>query len=125
MPSELSTPTTRCPRWTRREVSRPVEQVVARVVVASRPLFVCRLRRVTLHEYTGVCRQYGIVEKLANLRQPRCHEVLVVVVVTGPRSQQGKTLDAEQVGEGVLIDHQRDGRRAAGEGHLPSMRELT
>lgn len=89
-----------------------VEETIARVVVAGRPLLVRGVRCVALHKDTRVCRKHRIVEQILHFHQSRRDEVLVVVVVTGPSSQQRESLHPDQVRQGMLIDHQRDARPA-------------
>jgi len=80
-----------------------VEQPVARLVIAVRPLPVRRHRIPASDQHPVVVRQPLVVDQPADLGQPGQDEVLVVVA--GPRPQQRDAFEPQQVRQWMLVDH--------------------
>jgi hypothetical protein len=79
-----------------------VERRVAAVVVGRRPQPVAIDRAYALDRH-GHVGQRLIGEQVAHLRDPRVHEL--VVVLPDEPAQQCDALEPEQVGQWVLVDH--------------------
>jgi len=130
MSAELSTPMTRCPHLARNSANRPVPHAASSAtpsspagevlshyrlvgskqpaaslrVVAGRHLLVNGGGADLLNQHAAV-PQLLVIQQPPDLGQPGLREC--AVVVSGPGVQQRDALEAEQIGQRVLINHER------------------